>query len=720
MAESPESRPHRVMAVLIMLSIFCLVYFLHVERVVEPAQMEQIKKRFDFKNEALVPAAENTAGVINASDSDSGSGNMVDNGRDDDITSSGSGSDHNNEENNMIYTNNASSSTAKSSNNGECNLDCDALNSKRIDEFGGDLMDRTVLLQLATQAREKVVENIKKDYGIYFEDIFKNGFEPITHDGDSIQTLRRKLKIKALTVQSNNVLKETELCDQECRLLEHDASSPIYNSTIPHYTQYVWATGGHSASAGHGNLFNESSTAFMERDIKPIFAATGIEFEGRNYAMGGTTSGLEISMCFDQVFGSDVDFFSWDYGMIDGRKDSLLFHYGYRGALNPGRPAIVGVWTDGWKGVNDRLRDFESLGVAAFHRPKENTRAMHNAFPDSGYKTEEELAAMPDYVRHFKCQGKIEKGEPHCQEEKYTKGLCDHRAGKANWHPGFKQHGLDGHMLALFLSQIFVDALQDLVDHPNQDPVTLLAELKTEEDDLMEQFLKADLPEAASKLYDAKKDRDPDVDFNVLYKGPSICHIARTPAMTRYLGYLTNTEKVGGIAPFGNETYDTGIEKGEADTTEDARGELRLVWENNPKVRQFCEFQIRPDYKDYFYAHQRDGLVSLVFPNEKEKVAYNYDQSKMKGLIIIVLAICDWQECADGDLKADSMIANGDVTITVNGKQVSSIADIGNGGLLLKHENGVHFEPSASEDYEIAVEVQTADSFLRVSSIIVY
>jgi hypothetical protein len=60
-------------------------------------------------------------------------------------------------------------------------------------------------------------------------------------------------------------------------------------------------------------------------------------------------------------------------------------------------------------------------------------------------------------------------------------------------------------MLALFLSQILVDALQDLVDHPNQDPVTLLVELKTEEDDLMERFLKADFPEAASKIYYTKK-----------------------------------------------------------------------------------------------------------------------------------------------------------------------------------------------------------------------
>jgi hypothetical protein len=148
-------------------------------------------------------------------------------------------------------------------------------------------------------------------------------------------------------------------------------------------------------------------------------------------------------------------------------------------------------------------------------------------------------------------------------------------------------------MLALFLSQILVDALQDLVDHPNQDPVALLAELKTEEDDLMERFLQADLPDAAYRIYDGKpEDHDPDVDFNVLYKGPSICHIARTPALTRYLGYLTNTFRVGGIAPYGKETYDTGTERRQADTT-DARGELRLVWEFDSKDRQTCEVPLR-------------------------------------------------------------------------------------------------------------------------------
>ena len=71
------------------------------------------------------------------------------------------------------------------------------------------------------------------------------------------------------------------------------------------FSNFVWATGGHSASAGHGNLFNESYTANMERATKPVFEAVGIEFEGRNFAMGGMESAPEFSLCQESIFGVD-------------------------------------------------------------------------------------------------------------------------------------------------------------------------------------------------------------------------------------------------------------------------------------------------------------------------------------------------------------------------------------------------------------------------------
>jgi hypothetical protein len=40
-------------------------------------------------------------------------------------------------------------------------------------------------------------------------------------------------------------------------------------------------------AAGHGNIFNETYTAYFGRDVRRIWEAIGIEFEDRNYAMGG-------------------------------------------------------------------------------------------------------------------------------------------------------------------------------------------------------------------------------------------------------------------------------------------------------------------------------------------------------------------------------------------------------------------------------------------------
>lgn len=149
-------------------------------------------------------------------------------------------------------------------------------------------------------------------------------------------------------------------------------------------------------------------------------------------------------------------------------------------------------------------------------------------------------------------------------------------------------------MLAMFLSENLIKALQALVDHKNQDAESLLKTLREEEDELMERIRTSHLGDGAWKIYDAGKleELDPDVDLELLYKGKSICHTARTPAITRFMGYLTNTDKVGGIAPYGSEQYDTGIEKSEADKT-DANGQMRLVWEFNPKDRQTCEVPLR-------------------------------------------------------------------------------------------------------------------------------
>ena len=73
-------------------------------------------------------------------------------------------------------------------------------------------------------------------------------------------------------------------------LADNPKGKPQGNKQAPvppkFYGKYVFANGGHSQAAGHGNMFNETYTAYFEKDLKDVMGAIGIEFEGRNYAMG--------------------------------------------------------------------------------------------------------------------------------------------------------------------------------------------------------------------------------------------------------------------------------------------------------------------------------------------------------------------------------------------------------------------------------------------------
>ena len=123
--------------------------------------------------------------------------------------------------------------------------------------------------------------------------------------------LKRKFQLKFLQVRIS-ILEEREnvkaICLDECaasaagdegqsrrRAAAKKASGGLYN-------KFTWTTGGHSASAGHGDLHSESYTAVMGDDVKPIFEAIGIDFKAKNYAMGGTydsfcVTNVEILAC---------------------------------------------------------------------------------------------------------------------------------------------------------------------------------------------------------------------------------------------------------------------------------------------------------------------------------------------------------------------------------------------------------------------------------------
>ena len=162
-----------------------------------------------------------------------------------------------------------------------------------------ELLNRQTLLDRARTAQAVVVEKLRNDYGAYFEPMFVDDtvqtdtgevtyrpVHPITPAGPSLARLKRKLMLKLLQMQvtvqqyaaRSSSTTTTEGCECTARgtprgLLEEELESGAEtettrtNNPTTTYEQYIWATGGHSAAAGHGNLYNESYTAYMERDL---------------------------------------------------------------------------------------------------------------------------------------------------------------------------------------------------------------------------------------------------------------------------------------------------------------------------------------------------------------------------------------------------------------------------------------------------------------------
>lgn len=60
------------------------------------------------------------------------------------------------------------------------------------------------------------------------------------------------------------------------------------NIACPHDAQdtFTLVTGGHSAAAGHGNLFRQSYTLQFHNVMEPVFALLRVELHLHNFAQG--------------------------------------------------------------------------------------------------------------------------------------------------------------------------------------------------------------------------------------------------------------------------------------------------------------------------------------------------------------------------------------------------------------------------------------------------
>ncbi len=341
---------------------------------------------------------------------------------------------------------------------------------------------------------------------------------------------------------------------------------------------------------------------------------------------------------------------------------------------------------------------------------------MHDAVPDSLGLSTQQLNDLPPFVRNFKCDGKIENGKPYCNAEKYTNEMCTDRKHKASWHPGWKDQALVGNAMALFLMETLVEAAKGLVSKGGE-PGQILDELKTLDQADYDGFMKASLPESLWGAHDkslGELDKVfAEINEKVFFRGPAICHTALLPAESRYLGYLTESDKKGGIFD-----YDIGFarEEIEANPPKDKNNSpMRLAFE--PQFRQTCPVPLTVDFKDFFYTSRADGWTSLTLPNDSEAKAYRYDSSKMQGLVMICPGTCDWGRCEEGDLQPKD-VEEGKASLEVNGKAVKSLVGI-DSCFLLKGDEGLKWTPNSANKFVLRARVNVDKAYFRISSVIV-
>ena len=85
---------------------------------------------------------------------------------------------------------------------------------------------------------------------------------------------------------------------------------------------FVFAMGGHSSAAGHGNHFQQSYTLQVQWILEGVFSRLGVRHQSRNFGFGGlgtTQSGIATK----SLFGHDVDMLLWDSGTFNIDKYSM-------------------------------------------------------------------------------------------------------------------------------------------------------------------------------------------------------------------------------------------------------------------------------------------------------------------------------------------------------------------------------------------------------------
>lgn len=576
-------------------------------------------------------------------------------------------------------------------------------------------------------------EMVKKDYGEYAEQVF-----------DTVSVMK-------YFKSPYDVPKFEQKIDKSRERLKRRMKIKIIESQISKgTTTFTWVVGGHSAAAGHGNLFRQASANVIEQSLKGAFAALGITFRAKNYAMGGTSSGPEVAMCMESIFGKDVDILSWDYGMTDGRNPGLYNLWTQRAGVHPTRPILFSF---GQRYSDDIHNNYVNAGGAGFESNYANVRAI---FPSSDVP-DVDASQLPPGVKNYLCNnGHAETGEP-CGDNlvKFdTNHTCPYIGHQVKWHNGWKDHLLIGRIAAAFILENFLEALDDLSKQevndeeggegvkgegddtsadlssslndldsvvPNTKPEIssrYLTELRMFENKDRAAFFASDPPKG---IFDGETD-PAGFNFTFLKRSRSLCRTALLPSQARYDGLLgTNASAnyvYGGKTDYVDEGYD--FYKPPKGQKDDNSTELPLVY-NHLKNRNLCK-EAEIDFKDLFYVRDEDDWMATTIPNDKEKTYF--ENSGLEGIIMMCTLVFDWERYPADYVKITDFFNYTIATqggILVNGIKAKNVTPVNKNCFVLKHEDGDkgHLFPVGEEGkVELQIKVPRSGGNLYLTSIV--
>ena len=136
----------------------------------------------------------------------------------------------------------------------------------------------------------------------------------------------------------------------------------------------------------------------------------------------------------------DIDSLSWDFGMTDGSNYHFAMLYFYRTAMAVKGVTCLAFNTGGVGSFLEHqkvIKFLDDSGAIGLISPDAQMSSAIAAVPDSFGLTDDQINKMPQFVRNFRCERKIEDGDPYCGKEKYNDTMCAGRRYKASWHQGW-------------------------------------------------------------------------------------------------------------------------------------------------------------------------------------------------------------------------------------------------------------------------------------------